>query len=924
MADAHLTEIVVAPAGALAALAGDILADHAGTAPDLSGAVVVLPNLHAAAALAGALGARAGCALLLPRSTTLATWCAATPLPIARITDAGREIALFDALRGRNWFDAPDLWPLATELAALFDDLTRHSLSLPDSAEDFMRRIEAAYQARAGEPMQFEAKLVHELWRAFSRPAGDDVRQIDGAGLRGLQLARIAEQATAPLYAMGLPQLTPAEREFLELYARRAPVRLYRVDAAADDASLTERFLRAAWPDSLGDAGDLRARARSFPAQCADSPVSGRLALFGASSLEQEARAVDAQVRRWLLDGRERIAVVALDRMAARRARALLERARIMVQDETGWVFSTTSASTVVMRWLETLSGDFYHLDLLDLLKSPFVFFGWADRREAVYRFERIVRAESVVAGLDSYADAARADPDGGLALELLERLRNAARLFPVDRRRRPHDWLALLFASLRSLGVDEGLRSDPAGLQLWELLELRSSELAGTATVFSFAEWRRWLNRQLEAAEFRDSGISSPVAFTQLSLTRLRAFDAVVLVGCDAAHLPGPGVESVFFNESVRAQLGLPTSEQRIAQIRDDLIGLLSRCGSALVTWQKLRNGEPNLPSPLFERLEVFHQMAWRGGLEDGDLAERLPQAVIDPPLLPGMAQAPLLPAGTMPPAPVLDSARIPARISASGYNSLVACPYQFYARYALGLREPDEVRETLEKRDFGEYVHRILRDFHARFSSIADRPRAEIEDLLAQISDRVFRAATEADYLSHAWALRWRALIPRYLDWQLDRERDGWRFHAAEMKREIVIELPGGGSLTLEGRLDRVDRRDSQGMRTFAVLDYKTRNAKALKDALATPGEDVQLPVYAALISEPVEGAFYLSLDRDAPVEVPVGDDIGEAVSEAVGRLREIFAALHAGAPAPAQGIDAACEWCEMKGLCRKDYWS
>jgi ATP-dependent helicase/nuclease subunit B len=142
--------------------------------------------------------------------------------------------------------------------------------------------------------------------------------------------------------------------------------------------------------------------------------------------------------------------------------------------------------------------------------------------------------------------------------------------------------------------------------------------------------------------------------------------------------------------------------------------------------------------------------------------------------------------------------------------------------------------------------------------------------------------------------------------------------------MKREIVIELPGGGSLTLEGRLDRVDRRDSQGMRTFAVLDYKTRNAKALKDALATPGEDVQLPVYAALISEPVEGAFYLSLDRDAPVEVPVGDDIGEAVSEAVGRLREIFAALHAGAPAPAQGIDAACEWCEMKGLCRKDYWS
>ena len=84
----------------------------------------------------------------------------------------------------------------------------------------------------------------------------------------------------------------------------------------------------------------------------------------------------------------------------------------------------------------------------------------------------------------------------------------------------------------LAALGVDDGLKSDPAGLQLVELLHQLARDLADSDETFSFIEWRRWLDRQLELAEFRDNGVSSPVIFTQLSLTRLREFDAVLLTG--------------------------------------------------------------------------------------------------------------------------------------------------------------------------------------------------------------------------------------------------------------------------------------------------------------------------------------------------------------------------------------------------------
>ena len=75
--------------------------------------------------------------------------------------------------------------------------------------------------------------------------------------------------------------------------------------------------------------------------------------MIGAASAEQEAQAVDVTVREWLLAGRQRIAVVVQDRLVARRARALLERAQVLVKDEAGWAFSTTSAATAIGRWLD-------------------------------------------------------------------------------------------------------------------------------------------------------------------------------------------------------------------------------------------------------------------------------------------------------------------------------------------------------------------------------------------------------------------------------------------------------------------------------------------------------------------------------------------------------------------------------------------
>lgn len=901
---AHLTQRLPA-AAPLSAAASAITAHHAADLPDLSGLIVLLPNLHAVMPFARALAAAAGKpTLLLPTLTTLPQLAASHSLPHPLIANSARQSMVYAALRERRWFREPELWAISGELLQLFDEITLNHVELPQQETDFVARLAAAYQARAGESLQFEARLVHELWYALQRTLSE---RIDHASAYQRRLSRLAAHPERPLYAIGMTGLARSEVEFFARYAEQQPVTLFQLDPLADATEPIARVLAASWRAT--DAS-LPERATQLCAAHPTSPLAAKLRLFPAPSLEQQARAADSQVRQWLLAGKRNIAVVAQDRLAARRVRALLERAQVLVEDETGWTLSTTAASSVIMRWCDLISGDFFHQDLLDFLKSPLVFADWPypERKEAVYELEGLIRDKNLVSRLIHYRAAAHETESG--CRELLERLHQAQRLWP-RKTQSLGAWLDTLQLTLDALGITPALAADLAGVQLLATLAQLREELHEENTKFQFNEWRRWLDQQLETATFRDTGIESPVVFTHLPATRLRPFDGIVLLGCDAAHLPARASDGLFFNQSVRSQLGLPTRETALQIEQCDLASLITSGAELLVTWQHMVNGEEHLLSPYFELLQTVHKLAWGDALLDHALAAQAASVV--PPVQPAPRVA------CLQPQPTLGTARIPATISASGYNSLMTCPYQYYARHGLKLNELDDVQVEMEKRDFGELVHRILLAFHQDMPTLTGKPIDEPARRLREISADIFGPMLKLNYLSHAWALRWDKLVPGYIDWQLEREHEGWRWHAGEVSRQVSLPLTDDTLLTLRGTLDRIDRHGTD----YTVLDYKTRTPTVLRTQLKAAGEDVQLPVYVLLAAEEVSAAGYLSLDRDEVKIVPLEDNLSQ-LAQAVGeRLTDIFSALHAGAGLPAQGVDAACNWCEMRGLCRRDYW-
>ena len=914
--------IPCAPHELVARATAAIVERHRAQLPDLGGAVVLVPDLHAAPDVAAALRAAAGVpALLLPRIATLGLWAAAVPLDRPIASRAARETLLYQELEKRGWLPAADLWAVSAELAGLFDELTRHNVALPADFNEFNRQLARAYRAQSGRSLTFEARLVHELWHALARVTGE----ADPEAAYQLRLARLAENAAAPVYALGLAPLAPVEQRFLERYGERAPVQYFTSDITAGSDAVS-RVLAAAWPANPDDA-PLVERARALKVVEPESPLAGRLRMLGAAGAEQEAQAVDATVREWLLAGKKRIAIVVHDRLVARRARALLERAQVLVKDEAGWAFSTTSAATAIGRWLDVAGGDCYYRDLLDLLKSPFAFHDWpaATRQAAVWRLEGHVRDENVVAGLVNFIRLAE-DQNDPEARQMLARIR--AGVGALGRGTRPISrWLASLKESLDHIGVREGLAADGAGQQLLDLLDRLGQELAGSKLGVSFSEWRRWLARQLETAAFRDPTIESGVVFTSLAATLLRRFDAVLLLGCDAAHWPGADPVSLFFNQGVRAELKLPTWAERVREMEAQLGALVAGCASVAATWQRMPGGEPNQLSPPLERLAALHRLAYGGGLDDDAAIARLGDTAVRAP-----GEAADLEA-TRRPAPRAPAALLPKRVSASGYNSLVACPYQFHARYVLRLAELDEVQEMIEKRDYGTFVHRVLTQFHQAHPALSGLKPADAQRELEALSEKAFAAAVARDYLARAWLVRWQALIPAYLDWQRGREAAGWTWQGGEVKKEAALTTPRGMSVTLNGRLDRVDSRPVSGGESsavsrqpsveHAVIDYKTRAADALRQALESPGEDVQLPVYALLWGVPVAEALFLALDRGEVRDVGIEHDVAALAQAERERLGRLFDALAAGAGMPAQGTEAVCEYCEARGLCRKNYW-
>lgn len=644
----------------------------------------------------------------------------------------------------------------------------------------------------------------------------------------------------------------------------------------------------------------------------ADTPPSFAL----ADDFEDEAQRTAACVLQHLQQGRQPVALVAQDRLLVRRVRALLERQQVVIADETGWKLSTTRAAAAVMAAVRTADPAARLEHWLDWVKSlPATHWPDAPPQAPLEQVLRAMRLPRLHDGPGSEALPESLRDAWMSSLRWLDPLALPARL---GRPLALADWLRALDATLSSSGARGALGADRAGVAVLAALRLEPPALPGSAfemaaasAAMSFGEFAAWVDAVLEDAVFlpgAPDGSAAEVVITPLRQIALRPFAALVFPGVDERRLAAEHAPHPLLTVAQQEALGLPTPAQ--ARLRDEeALAQALLVPNATLLRRRIDGTEPLATSALVARIEARMRRLGRPFTQAED-----PRPLREAALAPVAVPAPRASAG------------LPTVISIHACEALRACPYRFYSRVLLGLHEGREPGEDADRRDHGSWLHEVLDRFHRE----RPEPRGAAEDLacllaIGEETRAAMRFEIEA-FLPYESAFR--PLAEGYVDWLHARERGGAAWDAGELDVEA---RPEGWPVQLRGRIDRVDRcPQPDGTLRLEVLDYKTGSMERIRERVREPLEDTQLAGYAALMiasgaAEPGEvDAAYLRLSERKGVEAVPHPDVSESATAFVADLGRELARIQAGEPLPPLGEGDLCDYCEARGLCRRDHWN
>lgn len=610
----------------------------------------------------------------------------------------------------------------------------------------------------------------------------------------------------------------------------------------------------------------------------------GHIALHTCADAEDEAERAAACVLRQIEVGRVPVALIAGDRLLTRRINALLIERGAQLRDETGWKLSTTHAAAQLMAALHACAPRASTDEVLDWLKLAPAF----DARQQ-RALERSLRRDAV----RGWPQAALLTGDQPLT-QHIESLRA-----PMMAARPLVDWLPALRTLLQGCGLWPLLAADVAGNAVIDALGLSDEALAdwrdwpAAQRRMGLAEFTRWVGEALEAASFRPLHPAAAQVVV-LPLTQLlgRPFAALVLPGADEQRLPAAPEPPGPWSAAQRQALHLPTREDlRDAQAAAWALAL--RVPQVDVLWRHTDDsGEPLLPSPLVQSLQL-QELAAHGA--EGREARFIQIRPTERPQPRGDA---------LPTQP----------LSASGYEMLRACPYRFFALRQLGLAEEGELDVDIDKRDWGNWLHDTLRGFHEALRVAPDADRLTLIDAAAEAATEALGPGLEPGEFM-PFAVAWPTLRDAYLQWLAKHEAGGAQFKLAEESIDTQR-----GPLRLKGQIDRIDEVTDGAT---LLIDYKTEPLARTRDRIKAGNEDTQLPFYALLSGADAPRAAYLNLaEREAPSlhELP---ELPMLAAQLYEGMAHDLARIAAGEPLPALGEGSVCDWCEARGLCRKDFW-
>ena len=937
----------------LAFAAKKIIEDNLSALPKLNHCIVLLPNYQVASTMRKELLKAAknngfntliGPKVFLFRDYILKN----TYVSNQQFNSTAAELLIIQSLNeNRSLFGDNNTLSSSYALLELINELTRHQVVLPSNFHSFKQQLLNAYETKSREfdALSHEAKLVYTIWQAWHSQL-QSLNKIDKESLYQLKLGQNHTQTKdVNFYLVGSQNFSPSESKWLQqkLNANSLTIFAQCEGESTDihpDTFSTKLFKSLNISPNTINTSDarnnfltlifsknqssLKKRVETAKTLYPKSPLSSSISIYQSNAFEDEANAIQIQIRRWLQEGKKDIAFVSEDRRLARRVRALLERYGIGLHDSEGWALSTSSAASIIESLLEAIEDNFGHTALLTLVKSPYLFSQDQKQNKATNKLEQeIVQHEKIYNDIERYKKALssrhkrlniESNEDSEHLVYLLDSINNATKSLQhlhTQERIRASDFVKSVSDCLTYLHAKDNFENDSAGKVILDLLGNILNATESCDTELSWTELRQWFAKKLEETTFTvNTKFKTQIKLLHLHQSNLSRHEAIIFGSLTREYLPGAPPKSPFFNYQVYQELGLSNSHETLQERFFYFRRLLSAADQILLTYHSGEQEEQ--VSPWLELLNNFHQLTYAEKLQDEVLEKLVEQS----------AQFQYANSANDISHVKITENLLPKRISASAHQTLIDCPYSYFLSEVIKLRAPEEIRLTLAKSDYGERIHNILFLFHQGgdnkspppFSEkISESNRESAITRLIEISQAVFHSDLEDNFQHRGWLKRWLETIPFYIDWQIQ-EQPFWSYYQGE----ISSSHPLSNGIDAYGRIDRIDNNSNSNR----VIDYKTGNYP--KKTEIESGESVQLIHYALSLTDKTSELAYLSLQnkgKTLTTDTILDEENLNFVQNATEqRLVKILDEIKSGENMSAWGDDKTCSYCQFAGICRE----
>ena len=425
---------------------------------------------------------------------------------------------------------------------------------------------------------------------------------------------------------------------------------------------------------------------------------------------------------------------------------------------------------------------------------------------------------------------------------------------------------------------------------------------------------------------------------------TRALDFDRLIILSMNEGIFPQRKAANSFLPYNLRRGFGLPTYEHQDSVWAYHFYRLIERASHVSLLYDTRSNGlQTGEVSRFVHQLHYHYEVPMRDKLVVYNVSSSKTPPLAVPKREDIMRR--------------LDAYRKGGSkaISASAINTYLDCPLKFYFSVVEGIREEEEVSETIESDVFGSILHKVMEELYKPFQGkmvTVDLLKAIRKDtaLLTGAIARAFaseffktevvRSLTGQNYLIGE-------MIRKYVEKILERDGKLTPFVYIESERKIngLISLSDHSEIRLKGFIDRVDEvldairiidyKSGSGTTTFSSIESlfnkeEKDRAKAVMQVFMycwmyahfteNKGKTIQPGIYyvRSLFSDPFDPSVYHRIERGKSEKVEDFSGYAQAFEEGLrGCLDEIF---NPEIPFTQTPTGKACSYCPFKGICGK----